>query len=747
MKKLIIAEKPSVAGNIAEATGGGKRENGYIEGDHYIITWVFGHLLQLYDAVDYDEKMAGSWKMENFPFIPKDFMYKIKTENGNRKKTDEGARRQLDTIKKLMDRDDVGEIVSATDWDREGQIIADEIFKYIKTDKKINRLLLNEWTRDEVSAGLDSLKSNTEMESLSDAGFGRQTADWLIGINLTSVATVKYANMGYDALLNVGRVLMPTLKIIYDRDMEIEKFESSKYYKVLLTLENEKGETFEGTFYRPVETVETEDSDDGEISDGKIKRSEKFTDKEEADKILEALTGEKVRVTEKDVDTKRENPPYLFNLSNLQGYITGRYNGWTADKVLKVAQDLYEKKYITYPRTASSVLDESLKDKVRKVLATVGKATPFESELKFKDTKRIFDSSKVESHSAIMPTYVLPQKLSEEERQVYEAVKNRFLAQFLPQAVSEETRLEIKPREEIIQKSEIMDSEDVIIVRGKVQKVEGFRQAEKIQSKDTVLPDVEKGEVLTVKDGKVSEVVKKPPKHHTEKTLLKVMETCGKSVDPEQEEDSEEMMMSILSGFSIGTPATRAETIKKLKTAGYITTKNRSLRCTDMGKMMVETFPVRELFDLDYTGRLEKTLADIERGKFKRSEFMSFIKGFVADSVEKIKGDKTFGGTVKIPEDAHVVGKCPECGNPVVETEKAFGCSNWRNGCGFTVWKDDKYIQSFGKKVTPKMVELLLENGKVGFKGLISKKGNRFSAYFIYEKGEDGRYHWRMEFI
>lgn len=743
MKKLIIAEKPSVAGNIAEATGGGKRENGYIEGDCYIITWVFGHLLQLYDAADYDEKMNGSWKMENFPFIPDEFMYKIKTENGNRKKTDEGARRQLDIIKKLMERQDVEEIVSATDWDREGQIIADEIFKYTDTDKKIRRLLLNEWTKEEVKEGLDSLRSNGEMKSLSDAGFGRQTADWLIGINLTSVATVKYANAGYDALLNIGRVLMPTLKIIYDRDMEIERFESSRYYKLLLTMENSKGETLEGVFYKE----EAVDVTDENTKKEKIKRTEKFEDRNEADKILDALKETEVTVAQKDVETKKENPPYLFNLSNLQGYITGRYNGWTADKVLKVAQDLYERKYITYPRTASSVLDESLKEKVKKVLSAVGKGTPFEKELRFKDSRRIFDSSKVESHSAIIPTYVKPEKLSEEERQVYEAVKNRFLAQFLPQAVSEETKLEIRPKEIPSKLSGVIGNDDVIYVRGKVQKTEGFRQAEKIQSKDTVLPYTETGEILRIKEGKVSEVVKKPPKHHTEKTLLKVMETCGKSVDPEKEEDSEEMMMAILSGFSIGTPATRAETIKKLKTAGYITAKNRSLRCTDRGKMMVETFPVRELFDLDYTGKLEKTLADIERGKFKPEEFMTFIKEFVAESVEKIKEDKGFAGNVKIPEDAKVVGKCPQCGNPVIETEKAFGCSNWKNGCDFTIWKDDRYILSFGKKVTPRMVELLLQNGKVGFHGLVSKKKNRFSAYFFYEKGEDGRYHWRMEFI
>jgi DNA topoisomerase-3 len=206
--------------------------------------------------------------------------------------------------------------------------------------------------------------------------------------------------------------------------------------------------------------------------------------------------------------------------------------------------------------------------------------------------------------------------------------------------------------------------------------------------------------------------------------------------------------MAILSGFSIGTPATRAETIKKLKDVGYVEMKRKSLVCTDLGKMMVETFPVKELFDLEYTGRLEKTLADIERKKFKKEDFMNLIIDFTKKSVEDIKADRVFAGCAKVDEGANVIGTCPGCGSPVIETEKAYGCSNWKNGCKFVVWKDDRYIQSFGKKVSPQMVELLLKNGKVGFHGLVSKKGNKFSAYFLYEMDpKDGTYHWKLEFI
>ena len=715
MKKLIIAEKPSVARNIADALGIRGKQNGYMEGEDYIITWVFGHLLQLYDVKDYDESRR-SWRMENFPFIPDEFRYKVKTE-GRSKQEDRGARRQIELIKSLMERDDVGGIVSATDWDREGQIIADEIFLYLENEKQVERLLLNEWTKDEVLSGLEKLCLNTDLQPMQDAGFGRQVADWMIGINLTSVATVKYQNANHNKVLNIGRVLLPTLKIIYDRDKEIEEFQQSKYYKLIAPFVTEDGQIIEAVYQE--------------------EENDKFENKEYLEELQARLAGKKGIIIEKEVEKKKEYPPFLFNLSNLQGHITSKNKGWTSEKVLQVAQDLYEKKLTTYPRTASSVLDESLKEKVRKVLETVKQGLPYEDEIRFHDSKRVFDSKKVESHSAITPTYVVPKNLSADERIVYEAIKNRFIAQFMPVSESEETRIVIKSADEQIK--------GFFAAKGKVQLVEGWKKAESVSTKEVMMPPVEKGQILEPGDFEVKEIVRKPPKHHTEKTLLRVMETCGKSYE---DEESEEMMMAILSGFSIGTPATRAETIRKLKDVGYIQPKGKSLICTDLGKMMVETFPVKELFDLEYTGRLEKTLSDIEKNKFKKEDFLNMIKTFTKESVEAVKADKIFASRVKVDEGARIVGICPECGNPVVETEKAFGCAGWKNGCSFTVWKNDRFIESLGKKVSPEMMELLLKNGKVGFRGLISKKGNKFSAYLKYVKDEEkGNYSWEFEFI
>ena len=721
MKKVIIAEKPSVAKNIADAYNIKIRKDGYFEGDDYLVTWAFGHLFQLFDAKDYDENMKG-WRMDKFPFIPEEFKYKVKCDNVNRSVTDKGAEKQINIIKTLIDRDDVDGVISATDQDREGELISLEVFMYLNQNKPIYRLLLNEWTPDEVRKGMNNLKENIEMKSLQDAGISRQWADWIIGINLTSVATLRYGGTGKERkMINIGRVLLPTLKIIYDRDKEIENFKASTYYKLLATFKTKNNEEFEGTYYDE-------------------NNNEKFEDKKVVEELKKHLKDKEGEIIEKQVEKKREYAPLLFNLSNLQGYITSKYKGWTSDKVLKVAQGLYEKKFITYPRTGSVALDESLKDKTKKVLEVAKNGLSYEEQIKFVDNKRIFDNSKVESHSAITPTYIRPTGLSKDEEIVYNSIKNRFIMQFMPIAEFEETKLTVKIHDEKFK--------GIFAAKGRVQIVEGWRVVEKIETKDTILPFVNGKEIVQVVDGKVNTVTKKPPKLHNEKTLLRVMETCGKSF--KDEEDSPEMMQAILSGFSIGTPATRAETIKKLKDTGYIKSKGKSLTCTDLGKTLVEIFPVKELLDLQYTGRLEKTLSDIEKGKFKKDDFLSMIKAFTVEAVEDIKKDtamlKNF--KVELPEGTESIGKCPVCGNDIIEGEKGFGCNNWKNGCKYTIWKNDKFIESMGKKVTKEMVKLLLKNGKVGFRNLKSKKGTLFSAYLRYEKDEKtGYYNWKMEFI
>ncbi|QCS53510.1 type IA DNA topoisomerase [Priestia flexa] len=715
--KLIIAEKPSVSKNIADALKIKGRQDGYFEGNGYIVTWAFGHLLQLYDAKDYDDKMS-TWKMENFPFIPQVFKYKVKSNPRDREKPDTGAKKQLKIIQSLMKRPDVDGIISACDYDREGQVIGDSIIYNLKTDKTVYRLLLNEWTPAEVINGLENIKLNTELRPLQDAGVSRQWADWVIGINLTSVATLKYQK-GKGKALNIGRVLLPTLKIIYDRDKEIEKFVPENYYKLQATFKTKDEQEYEGTYIEGKE--------------------EKFKSKETLEEIQQKLIDKSGIVSNKQVQKKKEYPPFLFNLSNLQGYITNKYKGWTSDKVLKVAQSLYEKKFITYPRTASVALEESLVGKTAKVLETLTEDLPYKDEVKFVKSKRIFDNSKVESHSAIVPTYLKPKKLSTDEEQVYQAIKNRFIMQFMPVAEYEETRIETKIAD--------ADLKGLFISKGKVQLIEGWKKVEKVQSKDTILPLVQINDDVGLMKHEITTHVTKPPKQHTERTLLRVMETCGKNYDGEGTD--EESLNAILSGFSIGTPATRAETIKKLKDVGYITTQNKNLLCTELGRKLIETFPIKDLFNLEFTGRLEKSLNDIEKRKFTKEEFLQLIFDFTTKAVETIKNEKevTINEVASQRKPNEIMGKCPVCGHAVIEGQKGFGCSNWKNGCKFVIWKNDKFLATMKKKPTKTMVKALLKNGIAPVKGLTSKKGNKFDANLRYEKNADNEYFsWKMEF-
>ncbi|KGA96578.1 DNA topoisomerase [Alkalihalobacillus alcalophilus ATCC 27647 = CGMCC 1.3604] len=713
--KLILTEKPSVAKNIADALKIRTKQDGYFEGQDYVITWAFGHLLQLYDAKDYEEKMK-IWKMENFPFLPTSFQYKVKSNPKNREKSDPGAAKQFKTIQRLMNRRDVTEIISACDYDREGQIIGDSIIYHKGTNKSVKRLLLNEWTEEEVLNGLQNLELNDKLRPLQDAGVSRQWADWLIGINLTSVATLKYQK-GRGKALNIGRVIMPTLKIIYDRDKEIERFKPEDYFKLQATFETTNAEKYSGIY--------------------KEKQKEQFEQKAYLTEIQSSLAEKKAKIIKKEKNHKREYPPFLFNLTNLQGYITSKYSGWTSDKVLKVAQSLYEKKYITYPRTSSIALDESLVSKAAHVLSKVKTDYPFQEEIQFKKSQRVFNNQKVESHSAIIPTYVKPKSLSPDEQKVYSAIKNRFVMQFMPLFEYEETIIETK----ILG----VELKGHFFSKGKVVLKEGWKKVEKMETKESLLPNVQLDEIVSVVKGNVTTHQTMPPKPHTEKTLLKVMETCGRHIKEDEEEVEE-----VLSGFSIGTPATRADTIKKLKDVGYIQTNKKTLTCTSLGKELVETFPIPQLFNLTFTGKLEKALYDMEKQQVTKQQFLSFIYKFTKESVEKIKAgqDQIIQQVeAKSSSSTDVLGKCPICQHPVIEGKKGFGCSNWKNGCKFVIWKNDKFLQTMKKKPTKTMVKNLLKDQVVYVKGLTSKNGNKFNAKLSYEKNKENDYFsWKMDF-
>lgn len=586
--KLILAEKPSVAKTISSFLGATKKFDGYFEGNDYIVTYAVGHLVSLYDMKDYDEKYSGYWKMENFPFIPKDkFKFKI----------DPSKNKQFNIIKSLLNRDDVEYIINATDNDREGELISFLIFLMAKNKKPIKRILVNEWTKEDITRGMNNLKDDTEMRNLQASGYTRLITDWLIGINFTSVATLKYGN---GKLLNIGRVILPTVKLIYDRDMEIKNFTPKTYYEIEGTFKSKNGD-YKGKYIN--------------------KKESKIDNIDDVNKIINSINSKEGEIIKKEVKSSKEYAPKLFSLTLLQGYVTSKYSDFTSDKVLKICQSLYEGKgkggYITYPRTDSTYLEESLTSKVPHTLEILKKGLPFENDIKFSKTKRVFDSSKVDSHSAIIPTHIVPTSLNKDEKIVYDIIKDRFLANFMPPAEFENTEI----------KTDV--DKHIFITKGKVIKKLGYLKIYNKEEKDDILPFVDLDEIVDVL--KIEPITKqtKPKKSYTEDTLLKAMKNCGKNVDDD----------TILSGYSIGTSATRSEVLKKIEQVGYVKKKKKSYYITDLGINLVEIFPIKELFDVDYTGKLEKSLYDIQKGTYDRKIFLADIMNFIIKSVNTIKYD------------------------------------------------------------------------------------------------------------
>ncbi|MGL6108212.1 DNA topoisomerase [Romboutsia sp.] len=723
--KLILAEKPSVAKTIASFLGAKTRADGYFEGNGYIITYAVGHLVGLYDMKDYDkDKYSGSWKMNNFPFIPTDkFKFKV----------DSSKRKQFDIVKNLLHRDDIEYVINATDNDREGELISFLIFLLAKNKKPVKRILVNEWTPEDITRGINSLKDDSEMRNLQAAGYTRLITDWLIGINFTSVATLKYGN---GKLLNIGRVILPTVKLIYDRDMEIANFIPKTYYEIEATFKCENGE-YKGKYTKGKES--------------------KFDTIEEVNEVINSITSTEGKITDKKVSTSKEYAPKLFSLTSLQGYITSKYSNFTSDKVLSLCQSLYEGKgkggYITYPRTDSIYLEESLATKASQTLDKLKVGLEYESKIKFSKTKRVFDSSKVDSHSAIMPTYIIPTKLTPDEELIYNAIKDRFIANFMPPAEYENTEI----------KTDV--DKNIFLTKGKVLKAKGYLEVYNKEEKDDLLPFVNTNDIVDIVE--IDPLTKQttPPKSYTEDTLLKAMKNCGKNISDDD--------TTVLSGYSIGTSATRADVLKKILQVGYVGKKGKSYFISDLGKNLVEIFPVKELFDVDYTGKLEKSLSDIQKGTFTRKEYLLNIMTFIVRNVDLIKKDyaknistenyvynpkskkftkessksNTKKATTPSKDESNQdqsLGKCPICENDVVEIEKGFICKNYKE-CKFGIWKNDNFLEAYKKKPTKTMVKSILKNGSAKVKSLTSKQGSKFDATLKYYKKENGYWGWDIE--
>lgn len=706
MSMLIIAEKPSVAHSIASALGATKRNDGYFEGNGYFVSFAFGHLYTLSDTKDYNPDME-SWNLDHYPFIPNSFKYKPVD--------DSGVRKQIKVLKGLLERSD--RIINACDGDREGELIFAELKNDLKMNKPIKRLWITSHTPKDIAKGMDSLKD--DMLNLEKAGYCRQQVDWIIGINLTVVYTLK---TGGAFTLKVGRVMLPTLKLVFDREAEISNFQSKPFYTLKAVFDKDS-ESYVGTY---------------QDADGNAK----LPSRDVLNKIQEEIKGRSGTVVKKVSKESKQSPSKLFSLTDLQGHITSKYNGFSSDTVLDVMQSLYEKKHLTYPRTASRYLDDSqvadAKESLTAILDIPDLNLKRPGEVTFHSNKSVFDSSKVDSHPAIIPTYIVPalSSLSEKERIVYVEVAKRFLSQFLPPATYD--TLEI----------ETVVSGHHFMTKGKVLIDEGWKQLylsgqsddqddQEEQDEPITAKNIQEGDTVFTKGLELKEGKTTPPAHYTEKTLLSAMENCGKNVENEDD---------VLKGFTIGTPATRADTIKKLIDTGYIALKGKNILITDLGAKVIHHFPVKRLLKVDFTGQIEKTLKDIENGQYDPDEFMEKMKAFIKKNVD----DMIASDIPSIRKEANVIGKCPSCGQDVIENSKAFSCQGTVSGkCNFTLWKDDKFFGHFGKRMTETLAKALVKERKAVVKGLKStkKEGVKFDATVILKKNlETGYWGYELEF-
>ncbi len=684
--KLIIAEKPSLGRNICDAIGNMKKRDGYFEGEGYIVTWALGHLFQLCDVEDYTGETNARWKLDNLPFYPDNFRYKLRTK-GRTQTVDPGVSKQFSVIERLCNRDDVDCIINAGDADREGEIIIRLcIQNALKKQKTLYRLWLPDQTRETIKAELSSLRESEGYNDLAAEGFSRTFVDWLYGINLTRYATLKSG-----ALLRVGRVIIPIVKAIYDRDMAIRNFVPTTYYGIV-SREVTKGEEIELVSTRKYAKEEYEKA---------LRCCKAYND---CDAIVTGRTSKKETL----------NPGKLFSLSKLQNLLGKKYK-MSMDQSLKIVQDLYEKGYLTYPRTNSEYLATAEKGKMAKIIENIASLG---YPVKFKDKKTIFDDAKIESHSALTPTFKIPKKdsLTEDEYKVYQTVFRRFVAVFCSEdCVAQKTEIKVK----------VGDYEEFTL-KGTVILEKGWTKFEDPPSKNKVLPDLKKGDRVNT-NFQPKEKETSPPKHYTVETLNNFLKNPYRDLkaaaqDSENEDDMEEYK-AIFEGVEIGTEATRTGIIRNAEDSGYIQLKNNSYYILNGGIYLIETLGRLGInMEKEKTAHLGRALKQVYRREITVEECVKLAEAEISE---------VFNTTPLPPdEDRNIgtymekVGKCPLCGKDIIRGKYNYGCMGYKEGCKFHIGLE------ICKRVIPiSAARDLLSNGRtVKLKGFISKNGKAFDG-------------------
>ncbi len=697
---LIIAEKPSLARNIVAGIGTMKKMDGYFEDENYIITWAFGHLFTLYDIEDYSNEKIDNikWNLNNIPCFPEKFMFSLKKDKN--KQIDKGILKQFNTIKSLCNRKDVEKIVNAGDSDREGEIIVRLcIDNALETKKELLRLWLPDQTPETVSQGLKEMKNETQYDNLANEGFARTYIDWLYGVNLTRYATLKTGT-----LLRVGRVIVPIVKAIYDRDRSIKEFVPDIYYG-----------------------ISSEAETNGEVIE--LNSKEKFdkNELEKAKKLCEKYNQEKAIVTYKNSKRDVLAPGKLYSLTKLQNYLGKKYK-MPMDKSLSIVQKLYEEGYLTYPRTNSEYLATNEKDKIKKIIENFSKLN---YPVEFKDKKTIFDDSKIESHSALTPTYKIPDKsrLSNDENLVYTAVINRFIAVFC----SEDCKIE---KTEI--KIQVGGLEEFIL-KGNVIIDKGWTKYDEYTKNDKILPNININDEVNI-SFEPKEKKKTPPKHYTIETLNNYLKNPFKDdkakVDDENEDDSEDYK-AIFEGLELGTEATRTGIIENAINSKYIELKKDVYYILPGGEYLIESLLQMNInMDKYKTSTLGQGLKKVFRGELTISDVIELTKKEINEVFDKRNNNGINTDTGFFND---VVGICPLCGKNVVKTRYNYGCTGYKDGCNFKI----NFV--ICKRVISKNMAMDLLKNKKTFKinGFKSKNNKDFSGYLVLDN--DGKINFSFD--
>ena len=683
---LVVAEKPSVGAAYAKVLGATNRQDGYWEGNGYLVSWCVGHLVELAPPNVYDAKYV-KWSIADLPILPEKWQYLVSTS----------TKKQFGILQKVMNRPDVDSIVCATDAGREGELIFRLVYQQAGCKKPFSRLWLSSMEENAIREGFAHLKPSTEYDALYNAALCRERADWMVGINASRLFSCLYGQP-----LAVGRVMTPVLAMTVVREAAIAAFVPEKFYTVALTL-----------------------------ADGGSASSKRFAQKMDAERLLsKCRKEERVTVQKMKRKEKYESPPPLYDLTALQRD-ANRLLGFTAQQTLDYAQSLYEKRLITYPRTDSRFLTEDMATSIPGLVTDTGKVFAVEKTLPI-HVRQVINGSKVTDHHALLPTKSMANAdlaaLPVGERNVLRLIAARLLC-----AVGEPHRYA-----ETTLTTECAGEE--FTAKGKVVLSEGWKAMERKmlgellgkQKEQATLPDVQEQSQCSIVVAELKEGQTTPPKHFTEDTLLHAMETASADSMPEGVERQ-----------GIGTPATRAATIEKLVQKGFLerkgNKKTKVLLPTDKGKALVTVMP-EEIQSPEMTADWETKLLRIEHSEMEPKTFMTEIKEMISSLVTTTEAAKGANALMK----NKIIGVCPNCGKPVVEREKGWFCEN--RECRFVLWKDNAFFKRLGKRLDAHVADKLLRDGRVRLKDCKSAKGKTYNAIVLLSCETDGRSKFSLEF-